>query len=159
MSSKLARQALDQLLQTTSSNNKNKNNITKHKVEKAQPIKRLPDTKNGLKKIKYELRYGQHKRLKMERTEQKKKENPIGNASVFERKELLWVGWLFCSPNWCRWLGIKGRSRQEETWTNNLSIIFQMEVIQYRTNDLWKGKVAIELEKEVKVTDWPLYPS
>ncbi|KAI8342702.1 hypothetical protein BC941DRAFT_413625 [Chlamydoabsidia padenii] len=86
MSSKLARQALDQLLKSKNNSNNNKH----RKVEKQQTtaqIKRLPDTKNGLKKIKYELRYGQQQRLKRELMEQKKKENPIDDLLLKEEAD------------------------------------------------------------------------
>ncbi|KAI8093269.1 uncharacterized protein BX664DRAFT_329332 [Halteromyces radiatus] len=80
MSSRLAKQSLDLLI---------KSNDKQKKVEKPPipTLKRLPKTKTGLKKIKYELRYGQHKRLKLERLEQKKKENPIDELALKEETD------------------------------------------------------------------------
>ncbi|ORZ10400.1 hypothetical protein BCR42DRAFT_422305 [Absidia repens] len=81
MSSKLARQALDQLLKSNDSNKK----IAKK--PQADKVKRLPDTKSGIKKAKYEIRYGQQKRWKLEREEQKKKENPIDDLVLKEEED------------------------------------------------------------------------
>ncbi|CAO3622591.1 unnamed protein product [Cunninghamella blakesleeana] len=73
MSSRLARQSLDLLIKS----NNDKNKVEKSKGNKKNTIKTLPKTKTGLKKLKYEIQYGRHQRLKAEREEQKKKENPI----------------------------------------------------------------------------------
>ncbi|KAI9302821.1 hypothetical protein BJ944DRAFT_242002 [Cunninghamella echinulata] len=72
MSSRLARQSLDLLIKTN-----DKNKVEKNTINKKNTIKSLPKTKTGLKKIKYEIQYGRHQKLKLEREEQKKKENPI----------------------------------------------------------------------------------
>ncbi|KAF7724340.1 hypothetical protein EC973_001128 [Apophysomyces ossiformis] len=78
MSSKLARNSLDLLL-------KDKTSTKRKRVDEkpsAPPV--LPSTKNGLKKIKNEIRYGQHQKWKQYRVEKQKKENPI---DVMTRKE------------------------------------------------------------------------
>ncbi|KAG0167110.1 hypothetical protein DFQ28_006676 [Apophysomyces sp. BC1034] len=71
MSTKLAKNSLNLLLKEKSS--------SKRKLvdEKPSGPPALPSTKNGLKKIKYEIRYGRHQKLKERRAEKQKKENPI----------------------------------------------------------------------------------
>ncbi|KAI8369098.1 hypothetical protein EDC96DRAFT_121112 [Choanephora cucurbitarum] len=67
MSSRLAKQSLDLL---TSTNNK--------KVEKTDSKKiKLPKTNKGIKKVKYENRYGRHQKTRLRQEEVKKRENPI----------------------------------------------------------------------------------
>ncbi|KAI8370292.1 hypothetical protein BD560DRAFT_397035, partial [Blakeslea trispora] len=69
MSSRLAKQSLDLL---TLSSNSNK------KTEKTDSKKiKLPKTNKGIKKVKYENRYGRHQKTRLRQEELKKRENPI----------------------------------------------------------------------------------
>lgn len=71
MSNRLAKKSLDLLLKSNHAD-KPKRNATEKKSLK------IPATKNGLKKIKYELRYGQQQRAKAKLVKQQKKSNPLG---------------------------------------------------------------------------------
>ena len=69
MSNRLAKQTLDLIL---------KNNKTvKRKEEPEKPL-RFPDTKKGIKKIKYEIKYGQNQKAKAGLAKLEKKGNPLG---------------------------------------------------------------------------------
>ncbi|KAI7883983.1 hypothetical protein K492DRAFT_205033 [Lichtheimia hyalospora FSU 10163] len=70
MSNRLAKRSLDLLLKSNHAD-KPKRNTTEKKSLK------IPATKNGLKKIKYELRYGQQQRAKAKLAKQQKKSNPL----------------------------------------------------------------------------------
>ncbi|OBZ84567.1 hypothetical protein A0J61_07382 [Choanephora cucurbitarum] len=77
MSSRLAKQSLDLL---TSTNNK--------KVEKTDSKKiKLPKTNKGIKKVKYENRYGRHQKTRLRQEEVKKRENPIDRLHEQEQLE------------------------------------------------------------------------
>ncbi|KAL0080719.1 hypothetical protein F4703DRAFT_1168463 [Phycomyces blakesleeanus] len=75
MSAQLARQSLNLLLKPTVKPTADNGGKAK-RVEKKSP-QWLPKTKIGLKKIKHEIRYGQHQKTKQKKEEEKKRENPI----------------------------------------------------------------------------------
>ncbi|KAI8384508.1 uncharacterized protein BYT42DRAFT_562737 [Radiomyces spectabilis] len=82
MSSRLAKQSLNLLLKSPSNTPRDQHDssVTKRR----HGINKLPDTNKGLKKIKYEIRYGRLKKEKLQRAEQQKKENPL---DALARKE------------------------------------------------------------------------
>ncbi|ORX57048.1 hypothetical protein DM01DRAFT_1406472 [Hesseltinella vesiculosa] len=77
MSTRLAKQSLDLLIKPKSKK------VEKSPINKKQ---KLPDTNKGLKKIKYELRYGHQQRLRKERAQKQQKENPI-DALIQSKEE------------------------------------------------------------------------
>jgi hypothetical protein len=76
MSSRLARQSLDFLTKSTP---KNKDSGSNKKDKKLI----LPKTNRGIKKVKHEIRYGQHQKTRKMQEERRKRENPIGNYFAF----------------------------------------------------------------------------
>lgn len=76
MSSRLAKQSLSFILKSSKSGS---SDAAKRKgtAESQKPL-RLPDTKNGIKKIKREMRYGRQLKAKERREKELKKENPLG---------------------------------------------------------------------------------
>lgn len=69
MSSRLAKQSLELLTATPSK--KTEIVDTKKKIK-------LPKVNKGIKKVKYEMRYGVHKKTKLIQEEKRKRENPVG---------------------------------------------------------------------------------
>lgn len=78
MSTKLAKQSLDLLL-------KSKRSLNSSRSETGSDRKslKLPDTKKGIKKIKYEMRYGHLQNKKAEEAKLKRKENPISKRLFY----------------------------------------------------------------------------
>ncbi|KAI8968452.1 hypothetical protein BDF20DRAFT_896449 [Mycotypha africana] len=81
MSSRLAKQSLDLLAGTGSfkklaSANNSTATSSIEKKDRKDKLK-LPKTNRGIKKIKYEMRYGRHKKAKELQQEKQKRENPI----------------------------------------------------------------------------------
>ncbi|KAI7872364.1 hypothetical protein BDF14DRAFT_1752628 [Spinellus fusiger] len=76
MSAQLARKSLQLLLKPTPAPSAEKNTAKTRHTETRVP-RALPKTKTGLKKIKYELRYGQHQRTKQRQEQEKKRAHPI----------------------------------------------------------------------------------
>lgn len=74
MSSRLAKQSLE-LLTATPSKKKETNVDTKKKIK-------LPKVNKGIKKVKYEIRYGVHKKTRLQQEEKRKRENPVGMHSL-----------------------------------------------------------------------------
>lgn len=75
MSTKFTQQSLNLILNATKKKN------TEKTIDKRKPkttVTRLPDTKQGLKKIRHEIRYGRHERAKQQKELQQKKEYVLG---------------------------------------------------------------------------------
>ncbi|KAI9313615.1 hypothetical protein BX666DRAFT_1978293 [Dichotomocladium elegans] len=80
MSSRLAKQSLDLLLKSK--------NTEKRKWESEEPKRvTLPTTKNGIKKIKYEIRYGRQQRAKARQVSKEKKANPL--VALYKEEEAM----------------------------------------------------------------------
>ncbi|KAI7904322.1 uncharacterized protein BX663DRAFT_504674 [Cokeromyces recurvatus] len=77
MSSRLAKQSLDLLLSTT------KKSDTQFNDKKAVKVK-LPKTNKGVKKAKYEIRYGRHQKTKALKEKLEKRENPVDKLNEIE---------------------------------------------------------------------------
>lgn len=71
MSSRLAKQSLELLTASSKKSNNADNNNTNKKIK-------LPKVNRGIKKVKYEMRYGVHKKTRMMQEEKRKRENPVG---------------------------------------------------------------------------------
>ncbi|ORZ02563.1 hypothetical protein BCR43DRAFT_430119 [Syncephalastrum racemosum] len=71
MSTKFTQQSLNLILNATKKKNTEK---TIDKRKQKTNVTRLPDTKQGLKKIRHEIRYGRHERAKQQKELQQKKE-------------------------------------------------------------------------------------
>ncbi|KAI7859619.1 hypothetical protein BDC45DRAFT_496445 [Circinella umbellata] len=88
MSSRLAKQTLDLILKNNNSSAlKRKEEQKLKKVEEKKPL-RLPDTKKGIKKVKYEMRYGQQQKAKAALMKlEKKGGNPLD--ALYKEEEAL----------------------------------------------------------------------
>ncbi|KAI7878391.1 uncharacterized protein EV154DRAFT_525108 [Mucor mucedo] len=80
MSSRLARQSLDLL---TSAPTK-KTNQSASQESKKQPKIKLPKINKGIKKVKHEIRYGQHQKTRALQAEIQKRDNPIEKLKTEE---------------------------------------------------------------------------
>ncbi|KAI8149608.1 hypothetical protein BJV82DRAFT_588610 [Fennellomyces sp. T-0311] len=78
MSNRLAKQTLDLIL---------KNNKTVKRKEEPEKTIRLPDTKKGIKKIKYEIKYGRNQKAKAALAQLEKKRNPL--ELLYEEQEAI----------------------------------------------------------------------
>ncbi|KAI8085876.1 uncharacterized protein B0P05DRAFT_534057 [Gilbertella persicaria] len=74
MSSRLARQSLDLL---TAPKSKKNDKLDSKKIK-------LPKTNKGIKKVKYENRYGRHQKTRLLQEEIRKRENPIDKLNQQE---------------------------------------------------------------------------
>lgn len=83
MSNRLAKQTLDLILKNNNSSGlKRKQEHNSKNVEEKKRL-RLPDTKKGIKKVKYEMRYGQQQKAKAALAKlEKKGGNPLGIYSL-----------------------------------------------------------------------------
>jgi hypothetical protein len=70
MSSRLAKQSLELLTATKPKNADN--------VDNKQKKMKLPKVNKGIKKVKYEMRYGVHKKTRLSQEDKRKRENPVG---------------------------------------------------------------------------------
>ncbi|KAI9281808.1 hypothetical protein BY458DRAFT_531293 [Sporodiniella umbellata] len=70
MSSRLAKQSLELLLNNNKKTKEYESNTTKDKLK-------LPKTNRGIRKVKHEIRYGRHKKTKLLQEEKKKKEHAL----------------------------------------------------------------------------------
>lgn len=81
MSTKLAKQSLDLLLKQ-----KRSSNASSSESKNDRRSLKLPDTKKGIKKVKYEMRYGHLQKKKAEEAKLKRKENPISKCVFYLQK-------------------------------------------------------------------------
>ncbi|KAI9250952.1 hypothetical protein BDA99DRAFT_205527 [Phascolomyces articulosus] len=90
MSNRLAKQTLDLILKNSNGSSIKRKQQQQPEEKKALEKKRLrlPDTKKGIKKVKYEMRYGQQQKAKAALAElEKKGGNPLD--ALYEEEEAL----------------------------------------------------------------------